>query len=68
MENCGTVISTLEGPTTRRFSFVINEKKVLHRGQFIQLKAEDGQLIGRIADIKKTNRYFLNPESVKNVE
>ena len=68
MENCGTVISTIDGPTTRRFSFVIDEKKVVHRGQFVQLEAEGGKLIGRIADIKKTNRYFLNPESVKNVE
>jgi len=68
MENCGTVISTIDGPTTRRFSFVINPGKIIHRGQFVQLSVEGGQLIGRVSDIKKTNRYFLNPESVKNVE
>jgi DNA helicase HerA-like ATPase len=64
----GTVISTLEGPSTRRFSFVINKDTVVRRGQFVQLGVSGGQLIGRVADVRKTNRYFLNPESVKNVE
>lgn len=64
----GTVISTLEGPSSRRFSFVINKDTVVRRGQFVQIKTKDGPLIGRVADVRKTNRYFLNPESVKNIE
>ncbi len=68
MQEYGTVISTLEGPSTRKFSFVIKKDIVVRRGQFVQLDVESGKLIGRIADIRKTNRYFINPESVKNVE
>ncbi len=68
MQEYGTVISTLDGPSTRRFSFVINKDTVVRRGQFVQLDVESGKLIGRISDVRKTNRYFLNPESVKNVE
>jgi len=68
MQEYGTVISTLEGPSTRRFSFVIKKDVVVRRGQFVQLDVEKGKLIGRISDIRKTNRYFINPESVKNVE
>ena len=68
MEEYGTVISTMEGPSTRRFSFVINKEKVVKRGQFVQLKVKGGQLIGRVSDVMNTNRYFSNPESVKSVE
>jgi DNA helicase HerA-like ATPase len=64
----GTVISTLEGPSTRRFSFVINKDAVVRRGQFVQLKTGDGILLGRVADVYKTNRYFMRPESVKEYE
>lgn len=67
MQEYGTVISTFEGPSTRKFSFVIN-KGMVKRGQFVQLKTEEGHLIGRVADIFKTNRYFMRPESVKEYE
>jgi DNA helicase HerA-like ATPase len=68
MDEYGTVISTLEGPSTRSFSFVVNRNAVVHSGQFIQLEARDGKLIGRISDIRKANRYFMRPESVKEYE
>lgn len=68
MEEYGTVISDMEGPSTRRFSFVINRDRVVKRGQFVQLKVKGGQLIGRVTDVMNTNRYFSNPESVKSVE
>ncbi|MBI4173952.1 MAG: ATP-binding protein [Candidatus Aenigmarchaeota archaeon] len=64
----GTVISTIDSPTTRKFSFVIAKSAKVRRGQFVQIGTEDGSMIGRVADIRKTNRYFLNPESVNNVE
>jgi hypothetical protein len=68
VEELGTVISTFEGPTTKKFSFVIHKEKPVRKGQFIQLNVEDGKLIARVADIRKTNRYFMNPESVNNIE
>ena len=68
MREYGTVISSFEGPSTRRFSFVIDRDTVVRRGQFVELETPDGKLIGRIADILKTNRYFMRPESVKEYE
>ncbi len=64
----GTVISGVDGPSTRRFSFVINTGNIIKRGQFIQLETEEGKLIGRVSDVYKTNRYFMRPESVKEYE
>lgn len=67
MQEYGTVISTFDGPSTRKFSFVVN-KGMVKRGQFVELKTEEGRLIGRVADVFKTNRYFMRPESVKEYE
>lgn len=64
----GTVVSTLEGPSTRKFSFVIDKGVIVRRGQFVQLRTEEGDLIGRVADVYKTNRYFMRPESVKEYQ
>ncbi len=68
MQEYGTVISTIDSPTTRKFSFVVGKDARVRRGQFVSIAIDDGKLIGRIADIRKTNRYFINPESVNNVE
>jgi DNA helicase HerA-like ATPase len=67
-QEIGTVVSTIEGPSTRKFSFVINPGMIVRRGQFIQLKTEEGKLIGRVSDVYKTNRYFMRPESVKEYQ
>ncbi len=64
----GTIISTFDSPSTRKFAFTISKDVVVHRGQFVQLDIVDGKLIGRISDIFKTNRYFMRPESVNEVE
>ncbi|MBI2674878.1 MAG: ATP-binding protein [Candidatus Aenigmarchaeota archaeon] len=68
MQEYGTVISTIDSPTTRKFSFVVGKNARVRRGQFVEIAVDDGKLIGRIGDIRKTNRYFINPESVNNVE
>ena len=67
MEKIGTVISTIEGPSTGEFSFVIGETEEIpiRKGQFVQLSTEDGLLIARVAEIIKTNRYFMQPEAVR---
>jgi len=64
----GTVVSSIEGPSTRRFSFVIGKETIVKRGQFVQVKTEEGLLIGRVGDVYKTNRYFQRPESVKEYQ
>ncbi|MDI6826143.1 MAG: ATP-binding protein [Candidatus Aenigmarchaeota archaeon] len=71
MKTIGTVISTFEGPSTYQFNFVIKEDSgeiPVHKGQFIQLKTEEGILIGRIDEVIKTNRYFMQAESVREYE
>ncbi len=57
----GTVISNFDGPSTFRFDFVIKDSKGIpvHKGQFIQVKTEQGTLVGRVDEILKTNRYFM---------
>jgi hypothetical protein len=67
----GTVISTFEGPSTFQFNFVIkedSERIPVHKGQFIQLQTEEGILVGRVDEIIKTNRYFMQAESVREYE
>lgn len=68
MNEYGTVISTFEGPCTRKFSFVIKKDTVVKRGQFVEVRVHGGKLVGRIADVFKTNRYFMRPESVEKYE
>ncbi len=68
MNKYGTVISTLDGPCTRKFSFVVKKNKIVRKGQFVEVAVEGGRLIGRVADVFKTNRYFMRPDSVERYE
>ena len=70
MTTIGTVISTLEGPSTIKFDFVIRDDKPIpvHKGQFIQIKTEQGFLVGRVDEVVKTNRYFMQAEAVREYE
>ena len=63
----GTVISTLEGPSTTDFSFVVSNNKV-RKGHFIQSETEEGLLIGAVTDITRANRYFERAESIAEYE
>ncbi|VVC02507.1 DNA double-strand break repair helicase HerA [Candidatus Burarchaeum australiense] len=63
----GTVISTFEGPSTEKFSFVLSTSSV-RRGQFVCCENEQGMLIGHIVDITRANRYFERAESVAEYE
>ncbi|RLG19735.1 hypothetical protein DRN67_01950, partial [Candidatus Micrarchaeota archaeon] len=63
----GTVVSTIDGPSTERFSFVLNSKQV-RRGQFVACEGEQGMLIGHVIDITRANRYFERAESVAEYE
>ncbi|MBU0530465.1 MAG: DUF87 domain-containing protein [Nanoarchaeota archaeon] len=64
----GSVISTPDGPSTRKFSFVIKKDSPVQRGQFVQIKTRNGILVARVSDIFKSNRYFENAESVQKIE
>ena len=67
----GTVISSFEGPSPSLFNFVVKdtgERMPVKKDQFVQVKTEEGLLIARIDDLKKTNRYFSRAESVKEYQ
>jgi len=70
MQEIGTVISTLEGPSSSEFCFVIKDVKGIpvRKGQFVQLETEEGLLVARVSEIIKTNRYFMRAESVSEYE
>ena len=63
----GTVVSTMDGPTTTSFSFVLKSDSV-RKGQFVKVDTEDGILIGSVSDITRANRYFERAESVAEYE
>ncbi len=64
----GKVISTPDSPSTRKFCFTLNRDARVRRGQFVQLNLPEGKLIGRVSDLRKTNRYFTNPENLAEPE
>lgn len=68
MIEIGTVISTPEGPSTSSFSFVVNTKNPIRKGQYIQIETDEGILISRVAEITKTNKYYSQAETVKEYE
>jgi len=71
MREVGTVISTKDTPSSTLFHFVVKEvdsEIPVHKTQFVQVKTREGILIARVADIVKANRYFMNPEAVKEYE
>ncbi len=66
-EEKGIVISTLDGPSTTKLSFVCTKNDV-YKGEYIQIDYSQGSLLGLVTDVIKRNRYFENSDSVKDFE
>ncbi len=66
MEEVGTIISTFDSPTTDRFKFII--RGPIRKDQFVEFDTEEGKAIARVSEITKTNRYFMQAESVNEYE
>ncbi|HNW05436.1 MAG TPA: ATP-binding protein [archaeon] len=66
-EEKGIVISTIDGPSTTKLSFVCTKNDVF-KGEYIQIDYSQGSLIGLVTDVIKRNRYFENSDSVKDFE
>lgn len=64
----GTIISTMEGPTTSEFSFVINSKGGARKNEFVQLNSDDGLLVASVRELFRANRYFERAESISEYE
>lgn len=63
----GTVISTMEGPTTLAFSFVVLDESV-RKGQFVKVAFGNSFVLGSITELARANRYFERAESVAEYE
>lgn len=66
-EEKGIVISTLDGPSTTKLSFVCTKNNV-YKGEYVQIDYSEGSLIGLVTDVIKRNRYFENADSIKDFE
>jgi DNA helicase HerA-like ATPase len=58
----GTIISTDDTPTPEEFFFVLHEP--VKKEQFIAFDTDEGRAIARVANVRKTNQYFMQAESV----
>lgn len=65
-DDVGTIISSEETPTPEEFAFVLN--RPVKQGQFVEFDTEEGRAIARVAGVRKTNRYFMEAESVSEYE
>ncbi len=67
-EAVGVVISTFEGPSPSNLSFVVTSEEAVpvRKDQFVSIPFEDGELIARITNLRKTNKYYERAESVKH--
>ena len=61
-EKVGTIISSEETPTPEEVEFLVEEE--VDKGQFVKIETERGELIARVSNVKKTNRYFMEAESL----
>ncbi|NPA76859.1 MAG: ATP-binding protein [Candidatus Diapherotrites archaeon] len=63
----GVVISTEDGPSPTRVDFVVTEG-VVHQGQYVEIDSPQGRMLALVEDVIKTNRYFGQPEIVREYE
>jgi hypothetical protein len=67
MNELGTIISSLESPSTNEFHFVVNSKGV-RKGQYVQVGEAAEPIVAIISDIFSSNRYFERAESIAEYE
>ncbi len=58
----GTVISTEDTPTPEEFFFVLQEP--VKKEQFVELETDEGRAVARVTNVRKTNQYFMQAQSV----
>ncbi|MGC8850797.1 MAG: ATP-binding protein [Candidatus Micrarchaeia archaeon] len=68
MTELGTVVSTLEGPNTSSFSFVVSAGKSVRKNAFVQVYSEEGLVVGWVREIFRVNKYFERADSVSEYE
>ena len=69
MSSIGTIITTIDSPSTSNFMFVLDkEKDQIKKGQFVQVTTREGELFGYVNELIRANRYFERAESVAEYE
>ncbi len=65
----GTVVSTVDGPSTASFSFVVSGSAA-GKGLFVTVECDrgGGLFVGCVREIVRSNRYFERAESVSEYE
>ncbi len=63
----GVVVSTDEGPSPTHVDFVVTDG-VVHQGQYVEIDSPQGRMLALVEDVIKTNRYFGQPEIVREYE
>ncbi|HDH91704.1 MAG TPA: ATP-binding protein [Candidatus Aenigmarchaeota archaeon] len=66
MMRIGKIISIKESPNCEKFFFVAEKPDGIKKGRFVQIRTEEGLIIGRISNLIKTNRYLMNAEAVRS--
>jgi DNA helicase HerA-like ATPase len=67
MQKLGVVISTEDGPSPTHVDFVVTDG-VVHQGQYVEIDSPQGRMLALVEDVIKTNRYFGQPEIVREYE
>ncbi|MFB6077325.1 MAG: ATP-binding protein, partial [Candidatus Nanohaloarchaea archaeon] len=65
-DQVGTIIASEETPTPEEVQFVLQEQ--VNKDQFVEFDTEEGRAIARVSNVRKTNRYFMEAESVSEYE
>jgi DNA helicase HerA-like ATPase len=66
-QRLGHVVCEEGSPSQSTFSFVVTVEGEIpvRQGQFVEVEAEEGRVIGMVVNLIKTNRYFMKAEAVK---
>lgn len=67
----GTIICTGHSPCASEFDFVVTDNSSpipVRKGQFVEVKTEEGIIIGQVTEVVKTNRYFMHADAVREFE
>ena len=64
----GTVIATPDGPTPRKFCFVVKEGVVVGLNKFVKVEVDGNWAYGYVKNVVRMNRYFQKTDAVWEYE
>lgn len=64
----GTVVATPDGPSPRKFSFVVKEGATVGLNKFVKVEVGGSWVYGYVRNVVRTNRYFQRTDAVWEYE